>query len=141
VSSWPLLDATGRSRHGPPVQDEARSSAARPHPVGDVQSDPIERRFVLNAQQTLIGGALIVGFVAAEYGCSVWAARVGRRAGSDDPVWQLLGLFFSVIGVLTAYGYAWSRRAGRNGTLGAVLAFVAGWAVFVGGVYVLLIRG
>lgn len=79
--------------------------------------------------------------MAAEYGCSVWAARVGRRAGSDDPVWQLLGLFFSVIGVLTAYGYAWSRRAGRNGTLGAVLAFVAGWAVFVGGVYVLLIRG
>ena len=79
--------------------------------------------------------------MAAEYGCSVWAARVGRRAGSDDPVWQLLGLFFSVIGVLTAYGYAWSRRAGRNGALGAALAFVAGWAVFLGGVYVLLIRG
>jgi hypothetical protein len=79
--------------------------------------------------------------VAAEYGCSVWAARVGRRAGSDDPVWQLLGLFFSVIGVLAAYGYAWARRAGLSGTLGAVLAFAAGWAVFLGAVYLLLIRG
>lgn len=79
--------------------------------------------------------------MAAEYGCSVWAARVGRRAGSVDPVWQLLGLFFSVIGVLAAYGYSWARRAGRNGTLGAVLAFLAGWAVFLGAAYVFLIRG
>jgi hypothetical protein len=70
----------------------------------------------------------------------VWAARVGRRAGSDDPVWQLLGLFFSLIGVLAAYGYAWAHRAGRNATLGALLAFVAGWAVFLGGVYVFLLR-
>lgn len=79
--------------------------------------------------------------MAAEYGCSVWAARVGRRAGSDDPVWQLLGLFFSVIGVFTAYGYAWSRRAGWSGALGAALAFVAGWSAFLGGVYLVLIRG
>ena len=71
----------------------------------------------------------------------MWAARVGRRAGSDDPVWQLLGLFFSLIGVFAAYGYAWARRVGRNGTLGAVLAFVAGWVVFLGAVYVFLIRG
>jgi hypothetical protein len=95
----------------------------------------------LTAQQTLIGAAVIVGFVAAEYGCSVWAARVGRRAGSEDPVWRLLGLSFSLIGVLTAYGYAWSRRGGWNATLGAALAFVAGWAVFLGAVYVFLIRG
>jgi hypothetical protein len=91
-------------------------------------------------QQTVTGAVVIVAFVAAEYGCSVWAARVGRRAGSDDPVWQLLGLFFSLIGVATAYGYAGARRAGRNGTLGAGLAFVAGWAVFLGGVYVFLLR-
>ena len=91
-------------------------------------------------QQTVTGAVVIVAFVATEYGCSVWAARVGRRAGSDDPVWQLLGLFFSLIGVLAAYGYASARRAGRNGALGASLAFVAGWAVFLGGVYVFLLR-
>jgi hypothetical protein len=91
-------------------------------------------------QQTVTGAVVIVAFVATEYGCSVWAARVARRAGSDDPVWQLLGLFFSLIGVATAYGYAWARRAGRNGTLGASLTFVAGWAVFLGGVYLFLLR-
>ena len=55
-------------------------------------------------------------------------------------MWYLLGMFFSLIGVATAYGYAWARRAGRNGTLGASLAFVAGWAAFLGGVYVFLLR-
>jgi hypothetical protein len=82
-----------------------------------------------------------VGAVAAEYVCAAWAARVGRRAGSADPVWRLLGVFFSLIGVLTAYGYAWARRGGLDGRLGAALAFVAGWAVFLAAVYVFLIRG
>ena len=99
-----------------------------------------ERRLDLDAQQTLIGAGVIVTVVAAEYVCAVWAARVGRRAGSDDPVWRLLGLFFSLIGVLAAYGFAWSRRRGWDGRVGAVLAFLVGWAVFLGGVYAFLIR-
>ena len=95
---------------------------------------------VLDAQTTVVGAVVIVGAVAAEFGCAFWAQHVGRRAGSTDPVWYLLGMFFSLIGVAAAYGYAWARRAGRNGTLGASLAFVAGWAVFLGGVYVFLLR-
>jgi hypothetical protein len=83
---------------------------------------------------------VIAGAVAAEFGCAVWADRTGRRAGSQDPVWWLLGMFFSVIGVFSAYGYAWARRAGGNGVVGAVLGFVAGWTAFVGGVWLLLLR-
>jgi hypothetical protein len=88
----------------------------------------------------VVGAVVIVGAVAAEFGCAFWADRIGRRAGSQDPVWWLLGLFFSVIGVFSAYGYAWARRAGRNGVVGAVLGFVSGWAVFIGGVWLLLLR-
>jgi hypothetical protein len=83
---------------------------------------------------------VIVGAVAAEYGCAFWARRIGRRAGSEDPVWWLLGMFFSLIGVFTTFGYAWARRAGWSGAIGATVAFVAGWAVFLGGVWLLLLR-
>jgi hypothetical protein len=70
---------------------------------------------------------LVAGGIGSEYLMAWWASRVAERAGSTEPVWWILGLFFSWTAVTAAYSYAWARRRGRSGVVWACLGFLAGW--------------